>query len=586
MSNEELIQADRLDAEDRLPEAGLDLEPQKILLQQLLGRLIVGQTIGVSALLVMTLAMGILASNSALLSVTPMALIGLFVGLVAFWVLRREHAIPAAYIFLLGTVLAITPLIYLRGFQDPAALYYLWPILAAALLLETPGTITITTACVAIYGILVVLQATGYQTPPIPFDPQQEALITVGSRLIMFLLLAFLGWLASRNLSDAIMQTSEALKRWRGLSSTLEQRVDERTHDLERRARYLEATALIARDTAAVTDLDQLLEQVVELISAQFGFYHTGLYLLDEAREWAVLKAASSTGGRRMLAGGHRLRVGGSGPAGGIVGNMVAAGRSRIALDVGEDAVYFDNPDLPDTRSEIALPLRFRGEIIGALDVQSRETAAFSDEDVAVLQTLADQVAVAIENARLFQELQESLESERRAYGELSGQAWAMLLRARTDLGFTRTRGGVSPAGELLRPEMERAIEAQQTTLGQDETTGSATLAIPVKVGDRIIGIVDARRRTGAGEWSPAEVQLVETLSEQLGLALESARLYQDTQRLATQERLVGEVTGRLRETLDVDTVLRVAAQEIRQALGLSRLTVRLAAESDGPDQD
>lgn len=580
----------RVDTEGLVPETSLDLEPRKILLRQLLGRLIIGQTIGVSILAAMTLGAGLLTSNSSLLAVTPMGAIGLLVGLASFWLLRRQHELPAAYVFLLGTVVAITPLVYLRGFQDASALYYLWPILAAALLLEVRGTVTVTAICTAVYATLVALQWSGYQVPPFPYDPQGEALLTVGSRLVMFFLLSFLGWQASRNLGRAVLQAGEAMRRWRGLSSTLEQRIAERTRDLERRARYLEATALVAHDTAAITDPDKLVDRVVELISDQFGFYHTGLFLLDEgqggsAGEWAVLKAASSEGGRRMLVRGHRLRIGREG----IVGYAVRSGHPRIALDVGEDAVYFDNPELPETRSEMALPLRVGGEIIGALDVQSRERAAFSDEDVAVLQTLADQVAVALHSARLFQELQGSLEAERRAYGELSGAAWAALLRSRSGRGFTRTRAGIAPAGELSRPEMERAIEVQETILGEDEMAepgdaGVATLAIPIEIGGRIIGVVDVRRASGRGEWAPAEVQLAEVLSGQLGLALEGARLYQDTQRRATQERLVGEVTGRLRETLDVDTMLRVAAQEIRQALGLSRLAVRLT-EPDGTNE-
>ena len=570
-------------ATPQFPDVALDLEPQEILRQQLLGRLIVGQTIGVSLLSAMTLIGGMIAGDSGLLSVVPLGAIGLVVGLVAYWLFRRQRGVLAAYVFLLGTVAAITALIYIRGYQDASPLYYLWPILAGALLLETRGTIAVTATCATVYVILVLLEESGYQMPPVPYDPQEEALLTAGSRLIMFFLLAFLGWLSRRNLGRAVVQANEALRGWRGLSATLERRVAERTSELERRARYLGATASVARDTAAVMDLDRLLVQVVELISEQFGFYHTGVFLLDDAAgvkgEWIVLKAASSAGGQRMLARDHRFRVGARGTASSIVGYVVDSGQPRVALDVGEDAVYFDNPDLPETRSEMALPLRVRGEIIGALDVQSRETAAFSDEDVAVLQTLADQVAVAIQNARLFQQVEESLEAERRAYGELSRDAWASLLRARPDLGFTRTRGGMSPAGDAWRPETEQAIQAGRITVGEDDGTGEVILAIPVKVGDRVVGVVDAKRRVEAGEWSPQEIQLVETLSEQLGLALEGARLYQDTQRRAAQEQLVSQVTSRMRESLDIEKVLKTASEELYQALGLEELMISLNPE-------
>ena len=157
-----------------------------------------------------------------------------------------------------------------------------------------------------------------------------------------------------------------------------------------------------------------MLSSAVRLISERLDFYHTGLFFVDPSGEWAVLQAASSEGGRRMLERGHRLRVG----AQGIVGDVAARGMPRIALDVGRDAVFFDNPDLPDTHSEMAMPLRSRDVVIGVLDVQSRERGAFTPEDIGVLQTLADQVALAISNARLFSEAQEALATQQRVYAE------------------------------------------------------------------------------------------------------------------------------------------------------------------------
>ncbi len=350
---------------------------------------------------------------------------------------------------------------------------------------------------------------------------------------------------------------------------SLEQRVTERTRDLERRTHYLEASAQVAHATAATLDPQQLLEQVVSLISEYFGFYHAGIFLLDANREWAVLQAASSEGGQRMLARNHRLRVGRVG----IVGYVTGRGEHRIALDVGEDAVYFDNPDMPETRSEMALPLRVRGEIIGALDVQSKEAEAFSEEDVSVLQTLADQVAMAISNARLFQQAQESLAAERRAYGIQSREAWGEMLRARSTPGYRCDASGITP------------VTGRSTVYGSD-AEDLPTVEIPVTVhGGQVIGAISARKPGNAGEWTTDEVSLLETLTEQLNVALESARLHQDTQRRATRERLIGDVTARIRETLDMETMLKTAAQEVRQALDLPEVVIRLtprAADGDG----
>jgi len=275
-----------------------------------------------------------------------------------------------------------------------------------------------------------------------------------------------------------------------------------------------------------------------------------------------------------MLARGHRLRVGEEG----IVGYVTGQGRPRIALDVGDDAVFFENPDLPDTRSEIALPLRARGEIIGALDVQSMEPEAFTEEDVAMLQALADQVAMAISNARLFQQAEESLAAERRAYGELSGKSWKELLHTQPDLGFLRDERGIFPAGDVWRSGMEVAVRTGQATLDE----GSATsLAMPVKVRGHVIGVIDAHKPDGAGAWTPEEITLLRTLSDQLGVALESARLYQDAQRRAARERLTGEITDRMRRTPNMDELMKTTIQELSAVLGTSRIFVQLSTLPD-----
>jgi len=359
----------------------------------------------------------------------------------------------------------------------------------------------------------------------------------------------------------------------------LEQEVATRTVDLERRSRYLEATAKVARDAASLLDPEELLSQVVTSIGEQFDFHRIGVFLLDPSGEWAVLRAASGEGGRRTLARGLRLRVGREG----IVGYVTGTGKPYIAPDVSEDPLFIYDPDVADTRSEMVLPLRARGEIIGALDTQGAETEAFSEEDVAVLQTLADQIAMAISNARLFQQAQESLEAERLAYGELSREAWAGLLQTRPDQGFVRDERGVFPAGDTWGPEMETALRTGRVVPGKD---GATSLAQPIKVRGRVIGVIDAQKPEDSGEWSPEQITLLEILSDQLGVALESARLYQDTQRRAAREQLTGEVTARMRETLDVDTVLQTAVREIGEALGIAKVEVRMGSGVRNPRSD
>jgi len=372
-------------------------------------------------------------------------------------------------------------------------------------------------------------------------------------------------------LAEALGQSRQLAQALEAERVQLEVQVKERTADLGRRSVQLETAAEVARDAGVIQDVEQLLAETARLISTRFKFYHTGIFMLDEKKEYAVLRAASSAGGQKMVARGHRLQAGNT-PVG-IVGDVAARGGAHIALDVGADAVFFDNPDMPETRSEIALPLQARGERIGVLDVQSTEPDAFSQEDVAVLQTLADQVAVAISNAQLYQRAQGSLEAERRAYGELTARAWREMARLRPGLGRRYDPGYILPADDgALSGAMQRAMAEARPVV----TTIEGSVAIPLKVRGQVIGVLDAHKPADAGRWTEEETTLLETLADQLGAALDGARLYQETERRAAQERLVGDVTAQMRQTLDVDAVLRTAAKEMRQALGLSRMTIRL----------
>jgi GAF domain-containing protein len=575
MGNDELNRQ----LEDPFSDHERDLDPGLETSEQLLGRLIVGQTLAVALLAAMTAVGGLLIPGSGLLAMVPLGAIGAAVGLVSYGLLWRRQVQLASYLFLIGTSVAITSVVYVRGYQDASGIYYLWPILGAATLLGAPGGLLVAFVSAVFYLVFVVLQEMGYQVPPLPYSPEGEALLTVGSRLLMFFLLAFLGWLLSRNLGRALQQTTQAASRWRELGETLERRVADRTRDLERRTRYLEATAQVAQEAASVLDLEELLELAVTSISERFEVYRLGIFLLDPSGEWVVLRSASGEGGQRLLADGFRIKVKGEG----TVAHVIRSGRPYVASDVREDPMYLDVPAVADTLSEMTLPLRARGEIIGAMAVQSTELHAFGDEDLAVMQTLAGQVAMAISNARLFRQAQESLEAERRAYGELSRGAWRELLGTQPGLSIIRDERGILPVLDLRQPEVEEALRTRQAITAKD---GGQNLAMPIKVRGQVIGAIDAYKPDDAGDWTTEQIALLEVLAEQLGDALEDARSYEDAQRRAAQDRLLAEVTARMRETLDMDTVLRTAAQEMRQALGLSSMTIRLATPADGPSVD
>jgi GAF domain-containing protein len=284
-----------------------------------------------------------------------------------------------------------------------------------------------------------------------------------------------------------------------------------------------------------------------------------------------------------MLARNHRIRIGT-----GMIGWSIANARSRISQAAKEDDVRLATPELPDTLSEAALPLRSRGKVLGALTVQSDRFQAFDDQTLTVLQIMADQVAIAIDNAQLFAESQVALEAERRAYGEIGREAWEQLFQTRPDWGYVFTGNSLSTSEGDWKPEMEQAAETGQIVINKQ-----GVLAIPIKVREQVIGVLnfqkpantqDEFRDDGQGAtWQPEEIATLESIIAQVGQAIEGARLYQETRRRAARDRLTGEITTRMRSSLDMDTVLQTAIREIADRLAISQVEVHLGS---GPIQD
>ena len=365
--------------------------------------------------------------------------------------------------------------------------------------------------------------------------------------------------------------------RLRSLIGSLEDRVAERTRDLEQRSAYLEAAAEVGRVAASILDPNTLINRVVGLIQERFDLYYVGLFLLDESGEWAVLRAGTGEAGRKMLARGHRIKVGE-----GMIGWSIANAQARIALDVGRDAVRLATPELPDTRSEAALPLRSRGRVLGAFTVQSERSAAFDQHSVVVLQTMADQVAVALDNARLFSESRDALDAARRAYSELSRREWAELLRMRPDLGFRGDEYGVMRIGELWRPEMEQALASGQSVYGDGKEASAPggrryPLAVPIRVRGEVIGVLDTFKPEGTGGWTEEEVALLEEIADRLGQALEGARLFEDARRRNIRERQLREISERMQRAVALDSMMRSVVEELGRALNVPLTFVQLA---------
>ncbi len=461
----------------------------------------------------------------------------------------------------------ITILLFTEGgIRDPTLSAYFLIIIVASLFMEGLGSIIFGAIILISTFVLTIIDMTGL----VNFVSSPAGIIDIVTLSTTIILTSLLGYTAIRGMNQGLRSAQEneraqieANRELQKIREELEERVASRTYDLERRAVQLQAAAEVGHAVATIRDLDELLPKVTNLISERFGFYHVGIFMLDDRGEYAILKAANSEGGQRMLMREHRLKVGEVG----IVGYATGYREPRVALDVGKDAVYFDNPDLPDTRSEMALPLIVGGKLLGALDVQSRREAAFSNEDISMLQVLADQVSVAIENAYLFSEQEIVLDSVRRAYGEVSQASWGEFLRQQPDIGFISTRNFESlPATKSWTPDMIAASQRGEIIRADDYC-----IVIPIILRDQVLGVVRLQKPEDDNPWSEDEINLMDTIIDQLEAALESARLYRDTQQRAERERLVTEITTKIRATTDPQTMLHTAVSELREALKAQR---------------
>lgn len=368
------------------------------------------------------------------------------------------------------------------------------------------------------------------------------------------------------NSKDRVNTTFNELKTER---ANLEERISERTHTLDQRTSQLQAVAEVGKSIASYRNLSELLQRAAQLVHENFGYYHVGIFLLDERKEFAILAASNSEGGKRMLEKKHTLKVGETG----IVGYVAESLRARIALDVGSDAIFFNNPDLPNTRSEMALPLVASGQILGVLDIQSTEPMAFTDEDIATVQILADQLAVAIQNARLFNETERALEGARSSYGQMSREAWSRILRNQARINYLSTPPAtVKIDDETIEPTISKAIESGDLILGAD----GLTISVPVKIRGQVIGALRLKKPEIADAWTQDETTLAISLADQLSGALESARLYRESQQRAARESMVSDISARISATYTRDSIVRETVQELGQAFRNTSVTFQL----------
>lgn len=498
------------------------------------------------------------------------------------WLMRSGRVRLAAFLLVLGLWVVITVGGWFSGgLRGSGPSSYLGLILIAGILLGGGGgfafgLLTIAAAAAMLYG-----ETTGLLPPP-------PAYITSAYRFTEFTAVVIgitgLLHLTMRSLNTALatarrneLAQAQANRELQTLRVSLEQQVADRTRELEQRAVYLETSVEIGRAATSILDVDQLCQRVVDIIGERFNLYHVALFTLDETRQWALYRAGSGEVGRILRDQKLRLQVEGRS----MVSWCITNARPRIAQDVRLEITRITHPLLPDTCSEAALPLMARGQVIGALNVQSEHFGAFEPSFVAALQTIADQIAVALDNARLLAESQAALQAERRALGEQSLQAWVRLLRSDVTPGYSYAAGQITPIeADAQLVALEAALRSGHSAIVQAHTPAgqpASVLAIPVKVRERVIGLIDLHKEATNAGWSREEIDLLEGVAEQLGIALDSARLYQETQRRAAREQVINTIAASLRSTTPtVQAILEKTVQELGLKFSASRASMRL----------
>lgn len=474
------------------------------------------------------------------------------IGLVAYIISRTKYFSFGSFLFLLA--LSASPYITILSSKTPdiEGRIYAWIPLAliiASAILNKWALFLFTG--ISVGGILSLAI----------FYPDQSNGISQATGIVttLGLLLVYLEWFRDGIEKARFGELQKANQELSRMSQFLEERIAERTIQLDRKSSQLEAASLVARSAAETTNIKNLLDNVVEQISSRFGFYHVGVFLSDRTRQKVYLAAASSEGGKRMLERGHSLDIGRQG----VVGYSVYEKKPRVAQDIEHENIYFRNPDLPDTRSEAALPLLIKNQAIGVLDIQSKEQNPFGPEDLFILQTMADQIALAIQNARLLEESQSAIEQLQATTSKSIQEAWQSYTGSQPK-GYVYSAGNVSP----LDKENSR-----------QKTAGEKDMKTEINLRGQKIGTISLKRSEVESEWTEKEQEFTEKIAAQIALAIENARLLEDSQRRAIREQTLNELTTRLSRSLDLENLLQNAVLELHKLPQVTDASVVIAPQ-------
>lgn len=384
------------------------------------------------------------------------------------------------------------------------------------------------------------------------------------------------------------------------------------------RAQRLLTASEIARDTSGMLELESLLNNAVNMVLERFGFYHASIFLIDPLGEYAVLRESTGDAGARMKNVGHKLAVGSNS----IVGQATSRGETLVVNEVRRYEFYYPNPLLPDTRAEMAIPLKIANRVLGALDVQSTKVNTFTPEDVQTLQILADQLATAILNAELYTSAQETL-AQHRFLHQISAAASSSqnveealrttaqgmqvarkddrvsihLLNDNGELVLSALAGfptaqrpkEVIPLGEGIIGRV--ALEKSPARVADVQTdpfyvpTGEnihSQLAVPIIYTDRLMGVLNLESEKVAA-YTENDEEILSTMGSNLGSIIANAQLVSRVQNQVERQRQIFEITAKIRRSADMNSILETSTSELAKALRAQKAAIRISLDADHP---
>ena len=495
----------------------------------------------------------------------PAQIVGAIVPIVTlgyvFYCVRTRQIRRGALVFMVFFSLLLGAFVLLTGgLTSPFMPLNVLLFLFAGYMFDNRVIIRIIPLGILFLVIIFVLTTTGNMPEPFQF-PFVRRLISYSA---LFVLIGVFVVVTNRWVNESLRLAEENERILQERNFELQTIRTGLERNIEARTAQIQASLDVGQVINSILEPDQLINRVVELISTQFGYYYVAIFIADEDGRWAILRGATGEGGAELLRRNHRLEIGGQN----MVGTAINTRQPRIALDVGEEAVRFNNPLLPETRSEIALPLVAGENVIGALDAQSTQEAAFTTDNIQVLQSLANQVAVALQNARLFSETNEQLAQIDRLNRMYQEEAWRELTEGFTP-AFQLESGQIRPLDtqDLTLDLVSQAASSLQLL----ERDDSQHVITPLVLRDQVIGALELENTR---PWSEDELVVISSVTQQASLALENARLYRETQVTLKRTEALFEVGRAAITATQIEDLLQIVADTIAEALPANRVSV------------